>query len=143
MSICTYIYIYTIYTLCVSVRCISHNLFCLSVGKLGFEEGEKGSRGPKYITKLCDYNIFDIGCGLGHVCFIVTELEHDSTNTNNTNNSTNTSSSSGDNVKKHRCISEIPIFMPCANTNPSSSGGGGAKKRGKPAAGGSNKKIKK
>lgn len=99
------------------------NVWFHDLGKLGFEEGEKGSRAPKYIASLCNYDVFDIGCGIAHVCFVINEIKKE------------------DMVDGAvHSIEELPLFKPSENKTPSNVD---VKKRGKPATNSSNKKAKK
>ena len=40
-------------------------------GMIGFEGNAKSTIGPKFITALDGFRVFDISAGYGHVCFIV------------------------------------------------------------------------
>ena len=76
-------------------------------GKWGFEDGVKGSRVPKYLEKLCGYDVLEIGCGFGHICFILNEPIN---NNNTTDANVQTSNSNTNNQKRIQDMPVLPLL---------------------------------
>jgi len=134
-----------------TASCGSNSIFCSAssattiawgvpvAGKWGLEDGAKTSRVPKFVDKLCGFNVPEVACGYGHVCFTVTESNAGNTFVKKHPNPNHPSNLNPDPIKTTP-LSAIPTFTPAPVIAESVTV---AKKRGNPGAGGSSKKVKK
>jgi alpha-tubulin suppressor-like RCC1 family protein len=135
-----------------SVACGSNAIFCSATsattvawgvpvaGKWGLEGGAKSSRVPQFVEKLCGFDIPEVACGYGHVCFIATESNASNTFVRRHPNPNHPSNLNPEPVKTTP-LSVFPVFRPAPVVASAAPAAG--KKRGNPGLGGAGKKAKK
>lgn len=135
-----------------SVSCGSNCIFCSATsattigwgvavaGKWGLQDGVKSSKVPKFVDKMCGFDVPEVACGYGHVCFIVRESDASNTFLKKHPNPNHASNLNPEPIKTTP-LSTIPMFVPAPAVDATAAG----KKRGKPAAAGAGatKKAKK
>ena len=100
-------------------------------GRWGLEGDAKSSKVPKYLEKLGGYNVFEVGCGYGHLCFLLNESNSSNTFVNTLNQHRHTAEELDITAKD---ISNIPIYSPPTGSNSNTNNSKTTAKRGRPSS---------